>query len=89
MTACVGPTNCEAAGAGRLCTDVSTQVEIIILGAAPITRFPLLQTVLPTHVESMILCAEVRTGDGGGAVVIAEAILSPDETTRTVHLGAA
>ena len=78
-----------AAGAWRLCADVSAQVEVIIIGADPITRFPLLNAVLSTRVEFLILCAEVRTGDGGGAVVIAEAILSPDETTRTVHLGAA
>ena len=57
--------------------------------ADPVTGFPSLNTVLPAHVESKILYAEVRTGDGGGAVIIAEAILSPDETTRTVHLGAA
>ena len=78
-----------AAGAWRLCADVSTKVEVIIIGADPITRFPLLNAVLSTHVQSMILCAEVRTGDGGGAVVIAEAILAQDKTTRTVHLGTA
>ena len=65
-----------AAGARRLCTDVSTQVEVIIMGAGAITRFPLLNAVLPAHVESLILCAEVRAGDGGDAVTIAEAILS-------------
>ena len=32
-TAGVGTTNSVAAGAGRLCTDVSTQVEVIIMGA--------------------------------------------------------
>ena len=42
--------------------------------AGPVTWFPDLYAVLPTHVESMVLCAEVRTGDGGGAVIIAEAI---------------
>ena len=39
--------------------------------AGAITRFPDLIAVLPTHVESMILCAEVRAGDGGDAVRIA------------------
>ena len=42
--------------------------------AGPVTWFPDLYAVLATHVEFMILCAEVRTGDGGGAVFIAEAI---------------
>ena len=42
--------------------------------AGPVTWFPDLYAVLATHVESMILCAEVRAGDGGGAVFIAEAI---------------
>ena len=42
--------------------------------AGPVTWFPDLYAVLATHVESMILCAEVRAGDGGGAVIIAEAI---------------
>ena len=73
-TAGVRTIHSVAAGAGRLCTDVPTEVEVIIIRAGAITRFPLLQTVLPTHVESMILCAEVRTGDGGGAVFVAEAI---------------
>ena len=78
-----------AAGAGRLCADVSTQVEVIIMGAGAITRFPLLNAVLTTHVESLILCAEARTGDGGGAVIIAEAKLARNKTAETVHLGAA
>ena len=42
--------------------------------AGPVTWFPDLYAVLATHVESMILCAEVRAGDGGGAVFIADAI---------------
>ena len=42
--------------------------------AGPVTWFPDLYAVLPAPVESMILCAEVRTGDGGGAVFVAEAI---------------
>ena len=42
--------------------------------AGPVTWFPDLYAVLATHVESLILCAEVRTGDVGGAVFIAEAI---------------
>ena len=41
-----------AAGARRLCADVSAQVEVIIMGAGPITRFPLLNAVLSTHVET-------------------------------------
>ena len=41
------------------------------MGACPITRFPLLQADLPAPVESLILCAEVRAGDGGSAVIIA------------------
>ena len=56
---------------------------------SPITRFPLLQTVLPTHEEAMILCAEVRAGNVGYAVSIADAPLITDIITRTVHLGAA
>ena len=88
-TAGVRSRHSVAAGAGRLYADVSAQVEVIIIGADPITRFPLLNAVLSTHVQSMILYAEVRTGDCGGAVVIAEAILAQDKTTRTVHLGTA
>ena len=55
--------------------------------AGPVTWFPDLNTVFPTHVESMILCAEVRAGDVGGAVFIADASSSLD--TRTIPLGAA
>ena len=43
-TAGVRTRHSVAAGAGRLCTDVSTQVEVIIMGAGSITRFPLLNT---------------------------------------------
>ena len=75
-----------AAGAGRLCADVSTQVEVIIMGAGAVTGFPLLQAVLPTHVESLFLCAEVRAVNGGGAVVIA---VAPSRVLGTVHLGVA
>ena len=53
--------------------------------AGPVTWFPLLKAVLPTHVESLILCAEVRTGYIGSAVFIAETILTLDKTTRTIH----
>ena len=74
-----------AAGAGRLCTDVSTQVEVIIMGAGAVAGLPLLNAVLPAPVQSKFLCAEVRAGDGRDAVTIAEAILSKD--TRTIHLG--
>ena len=76
-----------AAGAWRLYADVSTKVEVIIIGADPITRFPLLNAVLPTHVESLVFCAEVRTGDSGGTVIIAETILARNKSTGTVHLG--
>ena len=76
-----------AAGAGRLCTDVSTQVEVIIMGAGAVTRFPLLQADLTTHVQSQLFFAEVRR-HGGGAVVIAEAMLAVDVDTRagTLHV---
>ena len=69
------------------CANFSTEVEFIIMEAGPITRFPLFQAVLPAHVESLILCAEVRTGDGGSAVIIAETRVCSH--TRTVHLGGA
>ena len=55
----------------------------------PITRLPLLQAVLPAHVEAHLLCAEVRAGDCGSAVFIAEAVLALDEASRTVQLSAA
>ena len=51
-TAGVRSTDCVAAGAWRLCTDVSAQVQVIIMGAGAITRFPLLNAVFSTHVES-------------------------------------
>ena len=54
----------------------------------PITRFPLLQADLSTHIEALILCAEVR-GYSRSAVLIAETILTIDKTTRTVQLSAA
>ena len=59
------------------------------MGAGSIAGFPLLLAVLPAHEEAMILCAEVRTGDGGSAVIIAETILALDEASRTVQLSAA
>ena len=49
-TAGVRSTDCVAAGAWRLCTDVSTQVEVIIMGAGAVTWLPFLNTVLATHV---------------------------------------
>ena len=88
-TAGVRSRHCVAAGAGRLCTDVSTQVEVIIMGANPITRFPHLNAVLPAHVDSLFFCAEVRAGNRGGAVIIAVTIISLNMDTRTIHLGAA
>ena len=59
------------------------------MGTGAVTRFPLLYAVLPAPVESMILCTEVRAGDGGGAVSIAEAPLGAaiHIVTRTVYLG--
>ena len=52
-TAGVRSRHSVAAGAGRLCADVSTQVEVIIIGADPITRFPLLNTDMTTNIPSM------------------------------------
>ena len=43
-TAGVGTTDSVAAGAWRLCTDLATQVEVIIMGAGAVTWFPLLCT---------------------------------------------
>ena len=76
-----------AAGAGRLCADVSTQVQVIIMEAASVARLPILKAFLSTHVQSIIMFAEVRAGDGGRAVVIAESVAC--EATRGVHLGGA
>ena len=70
-TAGVRTIHSVAAGAGRLCADVSAQVEVVIMGAEAVTRFPLLHAVLSAHVEAQLLCAEVRAGNGGGAVFIA------------------
>ena len=51
-TARVPSRHSVAAGAGRLCADVSTKVEVIIMGAGSvITRFPLLKAILITHVQ--------------------------------------
>ena len=55
--------------------------------AGPVTRFPLLNTDLATHVEAMLLLAEVRAACSGDAVVITEAIVG--EATRAVHLSGA
>ena len=49
-TAGVRTTDSVAAGAGRLCTDLSTEVEVIIMGAGSITGFPLLCTDVSAHV---------------------------------------
>ena len=89
-TAGVRSRHCVAAGAWRLCADVSAQVQVIIMGANPITRFPLLNAVLTTHVESLVFGAEVRACDSGGAIIIAETIFTNTRggNTRTVHLGA-
>ena len=61
LTACVRTTNCVAAGAWRLCADVSTQVETIIMGAVSIAGLPLLNTVFPTQVEVIIIGARSVT----------------------------
>ena len=55
----------------------------------PITWFPDLFAFPTTHIEAELLCAEVRAGDGGGAVNIAVAPVGTATTiiTRTVHLG--
>ena len=55
--------------------------------AGPVTRFPLLYAVLPAPIEAKLLCAEVRAGDGGNAVIIAVTIVC--KGARTVHLGGA
>ena len=58
--------------------------------AGPVTRFPDPFAVLPAPIEAIILCAEVRAGDGGGAVIIADApVMTALHMTRTVHLGGA
>ena len=41
------------------------------------------------HIDSLCLCAEVRAGNRGGAVIIAVTIISLNMDTRTIHLGAA
>ena len=85
----IGTTDCVAAGARRLCADVSTQVEVIIMGAGAVARFPDLFAVLFAPVEAKLGFAEVRTGNGRDAVVIAETILVKDKEANTVHLGGA
>ena len=51
-TAGVRSRHSVAAGAGRLCADVSTKFEAIIMEASFITRLPLFNAVFSTHVES-------------------------------------
>ena len=52
-----------AAGAGRLCTDLTTEVEVIVMEAGSITGFPLLNTVFFTEVEVIIMRAgSITTG---------------------------
>ena len=55
--------------------------------AASVARLPILKAFLSTHVQSIIMFAEVRAGDGGRAVVIAESVAC--EATRGVHLRSA
>ena len=88
-TANVRSRHSMAAGAGRLCADVSAQVEVIIMRADSITWFPDSFAVLSAPVEAKLGFAEVRTGNGGDAVVIAETILVKDREANTVHLGGA
>ena len=59
-TAGVGTTNCVTAGAGRLCTDIPTEVEVIIMGAGAVAGFPFLCTVYSTHVQSQFIRALFR-----------------------------
>ena len=56
-TASVRSRHSVAAGAGRLCTDVSTQVEVIIMGADPITRSPLLKAFFSAEAKVVIVGA--------------------------------
>ena len=57
------------------------------MGTGAVTRFPLLNTIFSAPVQANSWSAEVRSGDGGGAVVIAETIFAPNDTSSTVHLG--
>ena len=72
MVAAVGLQAHIAATAGVLILGAHSAAPVRVTNwAGPVTRFPLFCTDLSAHVEAVILCAEVRTGDGGGAVSIA------------------
>ena len=67
-------------------TVVYTHISTILLPGVvtgPITRFPFLYAVLPTHVESVFFSA----GYCGAAVIIAVAPVAIHIVTGTVHLG--
>ena len=55
------------------------------MGAGAVTRFPLLNAVFATNVETQLLCAEVRAVDSGGAAFIAVA----PACVGIAHLGVA
>ena len=57
------------------------------MGTGSVTRFPFLYAVLPAPVESIILCAEVRAGDGGDTVLIAETPVSRRSVAPLLVLG--
>ena len=90
------------AGAGILTLLVLAVSKIVIIRtqrlslfdkvwAGSVTWFRDFFAILLARVETQILCAEVRAGDGGGAVNIAVAPVgtATDIITRTVHLGGA
>ena len=56
-TARVRSRHSVAAGAWRLCTDVSAQVQVIIMGADPITRSPLLKAFFSAEAKVVIVGA--------------------------------
>ena len=88
MVAAVGLKGHIAATAGVLILGADSAAPVCVINwADSVTRFPLLNTVISTHVQTQLLCTEVRTGNGGDAVKIAEAILIVDDDTRAVHLG--
>ena len=77
VVAAVGLQAHIAATAGVLILGAHSAAPVCMINRADsITRFPILNTNIATHVESLILCAEVRAGDGGGAISIADAIFT-------------
>ena len=65
-----------ADAAWSFCADVSTEVEVIIIRADSVTRLPLLNTIVSAPEQPKLWCAEVRAGDDGSAVIIAETPVS-------------